>query len=63
MNDWVLTRAIEVKAGDAKAKIGLMLTLVGHFDRGVRAAAACGFARPAKPQAAHFGNPVTSSLA
>jgi len=29
MNDWVLTRAIEVKAGEAKAKIGLMLTLVG----------------------------------
>jgi hypothetical protein len=29
MNDWVLTRPIEVKGGDAKAKIGLMLTLVG----------------------------------
>jgi hypothetical protein len=29
MNDWILTRAVEVKAGDAKAKIGLMLTLVG----------------------------------
>jgi hypothetical protein len=29
MNDWVLTRPVEVKAGDVKAKIGLMLTLVG----------------------------------
>jgi len=29
MSDWVLTRGIEVKSGDAKAKIGLMLTLVG----------------------------------
>ncbi len=29
MNDWILTRAIAVKAGDAAAKIGLMLTLVG----------------------------------
>jgi hypothetical protein len=29
MDDWVLTRPVEVKAGEAKAKIGLMLTLVG----------------------------------
>jgi hypothetical protein len=29
MDDWVLTRAVEVKAGGASAKIGLMLTLVG----------------------------------
>jgi hypothetical protein len=29
MNDWVLTRALPIKAGDAKAKIGLMLALVG----------------------------------
>jgi hypothetical protein len=29
MNDWVLTRGVEIKAGDAKAKIGLVLTLVG----------------------------------
>jgi hypothetical protein len=29
MNDWVLTRGVAIKAGDAKAKIGLMLTLVG----------------------------------
>ena len=29
MDDWILTRGVEVKAGDAKAKIGLMLTLVG----------------------------------
>ncbi len=29
MNDWLLTRPIEIKAGDAKAKIGLVLTLVG----------------------------------
>ena len=29
MNDWVLTRPVEVKAGEAKAKLGLMLTLVG----------------------------------
>jgi hypothetical protein len=28
-SDWVLTRPVEVKAGDARAKIGLMLTLVG----------------------------------
>jgi hypothetical protein len=28
-NDWIVTRPVEVKAGDAKAKIGLMLTLVG----------------------------------
>jgi hypothetical protein len=29
MDDWILTRGVEVKSGDAKAKIGLMLTLVG----------------------------------
>ncbi len=29
MNDWVLTRGVEVKAGAAKAKLGLVLTLVG----------------------------------
>jgi hypothetical protein len=29
MNAWIVTRGVEVKAGDAKAKIGLMLTLVG----------------------------------
>ncbi|HKI37836.1 MAG TPA: hypothetical protein VKA46_38640 [Gemmataceae bacterium] len=29
MSDWILTRPVEVKAGDAKATIGLMLTLVG----------------------------------
>jgi hypothetical protein len=28
-DDWVLTRPVEVKAGEAKAKIGLVLTLVG----------------------------------
>jgi hypothetical protein len=29
MNDWVLTRSVSIKSGEAKAKIGLMLTLVG----------------------------------
>jgi hypothetical protein len=29
MDNWVLTRPVEIKAGDAKAKLGLMLTLVG----------------------------------
>jgi len=29
MSDWILTRPVAVKAGDARAKIGLMLTLVG----------------------------------
>jgi hypothetical protein len=28
-NHWILTRPLEVKSGDAKAKIGLLLTLVG----------------------------------
>ena len=29
MSDWIVTRAVEIKAGDARAKIGLMLTLIG----------------------------------
>jgi hypothetical protein len=29
MNDWIVTRGVEVKSGETKAKIGLMLTLVG----------------------------------
>ena len=29
MSNWILTRAVEVKAGETKAKIGLILTLVG----------------------------------
>jgi hypothetical protein len=29
MDHWIVTRPVEVKAGDAKAKVGLMLTLVG----------------------------------
>jgi hypothetical protein len=29
MNNWIVTRPVEVKAGDATAKIGFMLTLVG----------------------------------
>jgi hypothetical protein len=29
MDDWIVTRGVEVKAGEARARIGLMLTLVG----------------------------------